>query len=125
MNTQTVEPNETSQNSISYYSLDFMQKGEQHYYIWRHHAGKSNSYQAVLIDLKNIYLPDGEIDKLLLALEGQGSASFSVAFANCHAHNQREIKRKLKACNVKLFSHTAFFSDFQQAKQWLCAPTSG
>ncbi|MDL2253464.1 hypothetical protein LJC49_05240 [Ruminococcaceae bacterium OttesenSCG-928-I18] len=122
MDSRTTEQ-DALQTNISHYSLDFLQKGEQHFYVWRNHAGNGSVQQAsaLLIDLNHVYIPNQEIEKLLYSFECPKSHTLFIAIAHCHIQNQQEIKRKLKAINLKLFSQTAFFTDLLQAEQWLAA----
>lgn len=111
----------SAQKTISHYRLDTIQCGSNHHYIWRHRlAGEDQrGTLAVLVDLNNLYIPDHEMEKLVFSLVMPDTGMFSVAIANCHKHNQQELKRRLKAHSLKLYSKTAFFMDPQQAMQWL------
>lgn len=106
---------------VSYYSLDYQLRGEQVFYIWRHRSSDERCIRnaSLLIDLNNILIPENEIDKLVAGLDGDKGMVRAVAFFNCHSSNQRELKRRLKASDVRLFSKTAFFIDPLQARQWL------
>lgn len=122
MDSHIKAPNHNNdQDNISHYQLVFQQSESPHYCIWRHHLLKKNRQEssAMLVDLNNAYVPDTEIEKIICDLLTPIADITSIAFANCHSHNRQEIKRKLKASNIKLYSNTAFFSNVEQAKQWL------
>lgn len=109
---------EALSSDISSHSLHLLKQDGLRPYIWQHHSNNSDESVA-LIDLNGICLPENEINELLLRLEKPCGSVHSIAFLNCNLHNQREIKRKLKALNVKLFSNSAFFSDISEAERWL------
>ncbi len=112
---------------ICRYQLDFQQNGNHHYYIWRHHPLDENERKqiALLIDLNNVYVPNFEIEKLVCSFLVPAAGVVSIAFVHCHLYNQQEIKRKLKAGDVKLYSRTAFFSGIEHARQWLEVQCTG
>ena len=109
------------QGSISHYQLDFQRNGNRHYYIWQHNPVENagRSVLGMLIDLNNVFVPNHEIERMVFDFVAPISGVISLAFANCHTHNQQDIKRKLKAGDLKLYSRTAFFNDIQKAMQWL------
>lgn len=119
-NTQAVQRGE-AQGVIFNFQLDFQCNGNKHFYIWRHHPldGTPRENVGLLIDLNGVYVPGFEIDKMVCSLLVPATGIVSVAFVNCHFHNHQDIKRKLKAGNVRLYSNTAFFADIGQARQWL------
>lgn len=121
LNTQSSEYGRALQSNIVHYRLDFQQNGRHHCYIWRHHPpnGEDGRRVAILVDLNDIYMPDLEIEKMVCSFLLPATGAVSIAFANCHSHNQQEIKRKLKAGDIKLYSKTAFFVDILRARQWL------
>lgn len=110
-----------SSNIIFHYRLDFQQFGNQHRYIWRRQplAGNGRRRIAMLIDLNNVFVPEFEIEKMVAEFLAPADTVFSIAFSNCHAGNQQDIKRRLKAGDVLLYSNTAFFSNTDAARQWL------
>lgn len=114
---------DSSQVRISHYRLDFQCNGSRHYYIWRHNPLEDGgqSVPRMLIDLNHVYVPDQEIEKMVFGFVVPASGILSIAFINCHVHNQQDIKRKLKMGDVKLYSKTAFFTDLHKARQWLKA----
>lgn len=120
-NVQTLDSNAVLPETISHYELDFQCSGNNHYYIWRHRpSGNIPSKNiGMLVDLNDVYVPECEVEKMILSFLAPSNGVVSIAFANCHSHNQQVIKRKLKTGDVKLFSHTAFFGDTDQARQWL------
>lgn len=110
-----------NQSTVSYYCLDFHRNGNKHYYIWRHQPPEDTrpGHMALLIDLNGVYVPEHEIEKMVFHFVLPIGEILCLAFANCHTHNQREIKRKLKAGDLKLYSKTGFFTDLGAAKHWL------
>lgn len=120
MNFPTDKRHPAPHGRIAHYLLDLQHKDGQKLYVWQCPPNRETDCRlALLIDLKGIYLPDNEIERLTDSLETPEDRICAIAFANCHAHNRQEIRRKLKAKNVRLFSHTAFFAGPAEAKQWL------
>lgn len=117
------EPAGKNKNTIVYYQLDFLCNGSSHNYIWRQQPLHTSwqKHIAMLIDLSGIYVPQPEIEKMTALFMAQPGEVRHLAFAGCHAHNQQQIKRKLKAGNVRLYSRTNFFADAHEALQWLAA----
>lgn len=111
------------QGAIFHYRLDFQKSRNHHYYVWRHHPPEEIRQKkiALLVDLNNVHIPDFEIEKMVYSFLIPTTGIISIAFTNCHSHNQREIKRKLKEGSIELYSRTAFFMDIEQARQWLKA----
>lgn len=103
------------------YSLDLQKEGGQCCYVWRYFSAKGGEQKAecVLIDLNGIFVPEAEIDSMMRKIEMRLENLQAVAFNRCPAANQRMIKRKLKMCDIRLYSKTAFFGECVQAKQWL------
>lgn len=121
MNLRTAEQDTEPLARISYHSLDYLRQGEQYYYIWRQHPPQLEQLGAfsLLLDLNGLLMPAAEVEMLIRRLDGHIGSIQAIAFINCHISNQREIKRRLKACDVRLFSRSAFFTDLPRAKQWL------
>ncbi|MDL2295083.1 hypothetical protein LJC60_10810 [Ruminococcaceae bacterium OttesenSCG-928-D13] len=113
--------NNSDQDQTSHYQLVFQQSENPPYCIWRHHLLKRNCPEllAMLVDLNNAYVSDLEIERIVCDFLVPVAGITSIAFANCHSHNRQEIKRKLKASSVKLYSKTGFFTSIEQAKKWL------
>lgn len=112
-------------NDIMHFALDQMERGEQSYFVWRHSPLKSSNTGAVslLLDMDGLLVPEHEINKLVHRLGQNTERLVAVAFFGCHASHQRQIKRKLKACDLRLFSKTAFFAELPQARRWLTTQT--
>lgn len=127
LNAQTLENAAARPGAISHYRLDFQHKGNGHRYIWHHppYEDLEQGELSLLIDLNNVYMPGPELEKMVSGFLVPASGITALAFANCHAHNQQNLKRRLKSCDVKLFSRTAFFTDIARAKQWLKAQCAG
>lgn len=126
MNSLPEERNGKSPDIISYYFLNYTkEKGDE--FVRRHRVPPDEDRTqktALLIDLNNACIPDDEMEKLVLGLAWPGMRILCIVFVHCHVHNQRKIKRALKAHNVALFCNTAFFADLAPAREWLAAQTA-
>lgn len=118
-----VQEDRTANDDPSPYPIHF-QWSDSHcsgVLIWRHSlcGGGNSGGIALLVDLRDLFITAHEIDKLFLHFVVPDV--LFIAFANCHTHNRQGIRRKLKALNVRLYSHSAFFDDAHKAKLWLTA----
>lgn len=120
LNSQLQDNMGIARSVVSHYQLVLQQNGDHHYFIWRRNPPEAEDEKklAMLIDLNHVYLPEAEIEKMVRCFLLPAGV-VSIAFANCHSHNQQEIKRKLKAGDIELFSKTAFFADLLRAQKWI------
>lgn len=123
LNSRPCDAADEKRCSILHYQLDFQRNGDKHYYIWRGSPPDESEAppNAILLDLGDVYVPGPEIEKMLGYVFALADGVAFVALVHCHARNQQDIKRRLKARDVKLYSNTAFFSDAERAGQWLAS----
>lgn len=80
-------------------------------------SGKNN--RRIWIDLYQTVLDDEVIDNLILHIKAIRSKIYNLCLVGCSFVDKRKIKRQMAAQNIDIVEQVRFFSDPEEAKQWL------
>lgn len=80
-------------------------------------SGKNN--RRIWIDLYQTVLDDEVIDNLVLHIKAIRSKIYILCLVGCSFVDKRKIKRQMAAQNIDIVEQVRFFSDPEEAKQWL------
>ena len=80
-------------------------------------SGENN--RRIWIDLYESTLDNEVIDKLVLHVKTIRSKIFKLCFVGCSFLDKLRIKKQMKASNIDIAEQVKFYSDPEEAKQWL------
>ena len=80
-------------------------------------SGQHN--RRIWIDLYETTLDNEVIDKLVIHIKAIRPKIFKLCLVGCSFFGKRKIKKRLMDYNVDIAEQVRFFSDPEEAKQWL------
>jgi len=80
-------------------------------------SGQNN--RRIWIDLYETSLDNEVIENLVLHIKTIRSKIYRLCLVGCSLADRHKIKKKMQSCNVDIAEQVRFFSDPEEAKQWL------